>query len=445
MSLTSKKNLSLFAITWPILIEVFLYMLMGSADTMMLSRVSDDAVAAVGVTNQIISVIIVLFGTVAAGASIIIAQYLGADKRDAAQRVGALAIGINLLFGLAISLLMVLFGKNLLSLMNIEDKLQAYSSTYLLIVGGFLFIQSAMMSAGAMLRVYQFTRDAMYITLGINIINVFGNALFIFGLFGVPMLGVTGVAISTVVSKLVGLILLLIILAKRLERTFSLKDYFSFKKEYVLNILKIGVPSAGEHFAYNSSQLMITYFITLIGTQALTTRVYVQNISMFVFLFAVAVGQGTQILIGHLVGAKQIDQAYRSCLRSLKISLVVSLSLAGIFAVFGGSLLGIFTDDPEIIRLGKLLLTLNLLLEPGRTFNLVIISSLRGTGDVTFPVVMGVISMWGVSVTLSYVLGIYFGLGLIGMWLAFSADEWFRGILMLFRWRSRIWEKKALV
>ena len=97
------------------------------------------------------------------------------------------------------------------------------------------------------------------------------------------------------------------------------------------------------------------------------------------------------------------------------------------------------------VKTGSTLLLLCLILEPGRTFNLICVNSLRATGDAAFTVKMGVLSMWGLAVPISYILGIHFGLGLAGVWTAFIVDEWFRGITMYFRWKSRVWEKKGLV
>jgi Na+-driven multidrug efflux pump len=119
--------------------------------------------------------------------------------------------------------------------------------------------------------------------------------------------------------------------------------------------------------------------------------------------------------------------------------------MAGIASLFAKPLLSIFTDNPEILKEGTKLLYLTLLLEPGRSFNLVIISSLRAAGDVKFPIMMGIISMWGVSVPLAYLLGIVYGLGLVGIWIAFAADEWLRGLCMLWRWRKRDWQKKNML
>lgn len=116
--------------------------------------------------------------------------------------------------------------------------------------------------------------------------------------------------------------------------------------------------------------------------------------------------------------------------------------MAAVTYWFAEPLLSLFTDDRSMINLGRKLLLLTIILEPGRSFNLVIVSSLRAAGDVQFPVYMGILSMWGVGVTVAYVFGIALGFGLVGIWLSFIADEWLRGLLMLWRWRSRIWMKK---
>jgi Na+-driven multidrug efflux pump len=119
--------------------------------------------------------------------------------------------------------------------------------------------------------------------------------------------------------------------------------------------------------------------------------------------------------------------------------------MAMIAAIFSHQLLSIFTDNKHIIQTGSILLICTILLEPGRAFNLIVISSLRAAGDVRFPVMMGIISMWGISIPIAFVLGIHFHLGLIGVWIGFIADEWLRGLFMLWRWRSRKWESASFV
>jgi putative MATE family efflux protein len=445
MESDTKKKLTLFALTWPIFIELLLHMLMGNADTLMLSQYSDDSVAAVGVSNQILSLVIVMFGFVAVGTSILIAQNIGAKKEKEAKEVAMVSLGANLIFGLFLSVLVIFLSKPLLLLMDLPVELLGEAGTYLKLVGGFMFFQALFMTVGAVIRSYGYTRDAMYITIGANILNVIGNYLFIFGPFGFPVLGVEGVAISTVISRTFAAITAIIVLFKRVGGPFPFSYLWTFPKEHIHNLLKIGLPSAGEQLSYNSSQIVITAFIAMLGTEAITSKIYTQNIMMFIFVFGIAIAQGTQILIGHLVGAKKFEEAYSRCLKSLKMAIGISIIMAIIATIFSENLLSIFTSNQEIIQLGSFLILLTIILEPGRSFNLVVISSLRAAGDVKYPVVIGIFSMWGVAVGLSYLLGIHFGLGLVGVWIAFISDEWLRGLLMLRRWRSKVWLTKNFV
>jgi putative MATE family efflux protein len=442
---TLSKKLSLFAITWPIFVEMLLFMLMGSADTFMLSKISDDSVASVGVANQLISIAIIMFGFVGTGTAVVIAQYLGADKYAQASKVAATAITLNLIFGIFISIIYIIFKETGLRMMNIPEALLADAEMYMLIVGGTLFVQALLVTVSSVLRSNGFTRDAMFVSLGMNLINVAGNYLFIYGAFGFPVLGVQGVALSTAVSRTIGLILLFVLMYRRLKVAIPWRDYFIISKSYCYKILRIGLPSAGEHLSYNTSQIMITYFITALGTAALATRIYTINIMFFVLLFGFAMGQGTQIIVGHMIGAKKTEEAYNQLLRSLRWSLIITVGVVLAMVTVREPLLGIFTKDPEIISVGSMLLLSCILLEPGRTFNLVVINSLRAAGDANFPVIMGVISMWGIAVPLSYLLGIHWGFGLLGVWIALAVDEWLRGLCMYFRWRGRKWEKMSLV
>jgi putative MATE family efflux protein len=437
--------MTLFSLTWPIFIEILLYMLMGNADTLMLSQYSDNSVAAVGVSNQILSIVIVMFGFIATGTAILVAQHLGASEHRAAKEVAVISIVGNLLFGIFLSLILYLFGKVFLDLMGIPQELMSDAYYYLVIVGGFSFVQAIIMTLGSIIRSYGFTKDSMYVTVGMNVLNVIGNYLFIFGPFGIPVLGVKGVAIATIISKIIGLAILLWLLFRRIEGSLPFANVFSLPFHHTKNLLKIGIPSAGEHLSYNTSQIAITFFITMIGTEALTAKVYTQNVMMFIMLFSIAISQGTQIIIGHMIGAKKYEDAYVRCIRSLRIAIIISVGAAVIVSIFSNEILGIFTNNPDILKVSSMLIFLTIFIEPGRSFNLVVINALRAAGDVKFPVYMGILSMWGVSVTISYVLGIQFGLGLIGIWISFIADEWLRGIIMLFRWRSRAWVNKTFI
>lgn len=419
--------------------------MLGNVDTFMLSDYSDDAVAAVGVANQIHYILIMLYSIVSAGTTVLISQYLGAKKKKEASVVAVASVAGSLIFGLFIGLVVYLFRGQILMFLNIPSELMGYAMTFLGIVGGLSFTQAMIATLSAIIRSYGNTRITMYISIGMNIMNIIGNSIFLYGFFGAPKLGVAGVAIATVISQAAGVVVMMIVMLTGLNTKFSFRELVPIPWETLKDILKIGLPSAGEGIAYEGSQLTITRIITVLGTAALTTRVYTLNLMQFVMVFSIAVGQGNQIAVGHLVGAGDNEKAYKTCMRSLKYAIVVAVAIAGIFALFSKLLLGVFTDDQAIIEMGSKLMLIAIILEPGRVFNIVIINSLRAAGDVRFPVIMGIISMWGIGVLLSYLLGVVCGFGLVGVWIAFASDEWFRGIAMLLRWRSRVWHKMALV
>ncbi|MCZ8520417.1 MULTISPECIES: MATE family efflux transporter [Paenibacillus] len=444
-SVPTWKTLSLFAVTWPIFVDSVLRMMLGTADVYMLSRISDQVTGAVGLANEIIVFCILMFGFVGIGTSVAVAQFLGAGRKEEASRISALAITINLIFGVIISLSLVVFGEPLMRLMNLAPEQTAIAKQYLTIIGSFIWVEALSYAISSVIRSNGHTREIMFVTLGVNLIHVAGNYVLIFGHFGLPELGVTGAAVSTVVSRLIGLAVLVAILYRRIPSPIRLRDYAAFNGTYVKQILHIGLPSAGEHLSWQSQHMMIVSFINLIGTAALSTHVYVMNVSNYFMALGMAIGMGTEIIIGHMVGAGETKAAYHKLLKSLRFAFLLTAAVVGITALFREDLMGMFTSNAEIIAMGSGILLLSIILEPGRTFNLVVINSLRAAGDARFPVLMGILSMWGVAVPLAYVLGIRMGMGLLGVWIAFTVDEWLRGLIMLLRWRSRAWEGKAFV
>jgi Na+-driven multidrug efflux pump len=166
---------------------------------------------------------------------------------------------------------------------------------------------------------------------------------------------------------------------------------------------------------------------------------------MFFYIFALSIGQASQIITGHLVGAGEYDKAYRQGLRSYSYAFIISAAACAIGIILRYQLIGIFTGNAEVIELGANILLLNAFLEAGRTTNLIIIACLRGSGDVYFPTACAVFSNWTLSVGGSYLLAVVCGMGIYGLWIALAADECFRGILMLLRWKSGKWRNKSIV
>lgn len=440
-----KKDLNLFYLTWPIFLEISLFMMMGIADTFMLSAISDNAVSGVGAANQYLHIALLLLEVIGNGASIVVAQYIGSRKFFEAAKVSALAVTLNLIVGIVLSVLFVLFNSYLLRSLNLHGEVYEFAQSYLAIVGGAIFLQAIINSLAAIIRVHGFTKEAMLVSLGMNVIHIIGNYALIFGNFGMPALGVEGAAISTIASRLIAVVVFFWLLYRIMEVRVRISYYFDLSKELIGKILKIGIPSALEQVMYQCCQIMFVFYTTYLGEAALAAKQYASNISMFIYLFAFAVGIGTSIMVGRFVGAGRTDDAYKRVWMSVRSASIATLIVVALVMLFREQLVGMFTDDAEVLKLGAQVLLYSLVLETGRTINIVIVNSLRASGDAKYPLWIGMFSMVGMSLSLGYLFVFHLNLGLAGIWLAIAADEWLRAFIFYFRWRSRAWEKHALV
>ena len=163
---------------------------------------------------------------------------------------------------------------------------------------------------------------------------------------------------------------------------------------------------------------------------------------MFCYLFTVAIAEGTQLMVARYIGGGLFDKALKRGMKTVKIAVFSSTVVSLCFALMGNTLLELFTSNPTILGIAIPVLWGIAFVEPGRAVNIVLMSSLKSAGDVRFPVIIGIISMWTFSVGFGYLFGITFGLGLLGIWIAQGLDEWFRAIFAIKRWLSRPWERK---
>jgi Na+-driven multidrug efflux pump len=389
---------------------------MGIVATLMLSQYSDQAVAGVGVANQLLNIFILVFNVTSIGATVLISQNLGAGKLQRARQLSYSVFGLNFWFGICIAIFVFILGEPLLRLYDV-------------------------LALSAILRSHGYTKESMMVTVYMNVISIGGNIIATTGILGLPITGVTGVSWAIFAARAYAVCALLYLLYNRLSLKIVIKDIFNAKKEDIRELLEIGIPSAGENLSYQLSQVVITSFVVTMGTASLAGRVYILNISMLCFLFTVAIAQGTQLLVARYIGGKQYDLALKRGIRTLKIAMFAS-TFASLIIAFGGEfVLRAFTEDPSIIMVGLPVLWAIVFVEPGRAMNIVLMNSLKSAGDVRFPVIIGIISMWGIAVSLSYLLGVHYGLGLLGIWLAQGADEWLRGCFALKRWLSKPWER----
>lgn len=420
-------------------------MMLGAVDTIMLSQYSDESVAAVGVVNQIVMFAFLIFEVINIGTSVLCSQYLGAKMQKNMVQVVGVALLFNLVIGLLISAILHYGATTLLGWMGLRPELLKYGIGYMQIVGAFAFFQAISFTISASLRSADKAIYPMMVTVLVNIMNIIGNYSLIFGKLGMPALGAEGAAISTSVARGVSMVVLFVILFRKHIPRFPLYYFRPFPWVELKNLLKVGLPSAGENMSYSFSQVVITYFINILGNNALATRTYTVNIVMFVYLFAIAMAQGGAISIGHLVGQKKIRAAYLLGKYVMRLSILVSLVLSCVWAASGHFIFSMLTDNQEIIKMGVTIMMVDIIVEIGRAVNIYATNALRSAGDVNFPFYVGVAVQWTVSVGFSYLLGIYWGWGLVGMWCAFLLDENIRALLFVKRWNSMRWAKKGFI
>ena len=435
----------LFKLAAPIFIETLLIMMLGAVDVIMLSRHSDNSVAAVGVVNQIIVLTFLIFEVINLGTSVLCSQYLGAKMHKNVVQVVGVSLLMNLVVGVSVSLFLFGMNETILQWMGLTPELMKDGTDYMRIVGAFAFFQAISLTLSASLRSANKAIYPMMVTVVVNILNIIGNYTLIFGEFGFPEMGVEGAAISTAFSRGVSMVILFIILFKKHIRKFPLAYFRPFPFKELKNLLKVGLPSAGEQLSYSSSQVVITYFINVLGTEALAARTYSVNIIMFSFLFCIAIPQGGAICIGHLIGEKRPHAAFLLGKYVMKKSVLITVCLSLITALMGPFIFGWLTTNEQIIRMGVTILAIDVILEIGRPINIFATNALRAAGDVNYPFYLGLVVMWSVAVGCGYLFGIHWGWGLAGMWVAFLLDENIRGIVFVRRWYGMKWVKKSFV
>ena len=443
VSAPAAETLTLSALFIPFFIEFIMNNMIGTVNTIFLGHYSDQAVAAVGASAQFMGMILTFYGVISSGASIVISQNLGAGNPDKASNTAVLSVLFSSLLSLFLSMLLALFAPSILAMMQLKQELLTQAVTYFRIYVSFSFLQAINSALSGILRSYGKPKIAVKVSLFANLINAVLNYIVIFRPFETPLHGVQGIAVCVVISQLCGFLLMSVLFVRAsLGIRFS-REVLSHL-DLIVKILRIGVPGGISNLSYSISQVVSTSIIATLGATAITSKVYLENIFFYVYVLGLALGQSTSILISRLVGAGKYDEAYHLNRKNLKITILSNITLSLLILVFGSYIIRLFTDNPEIIRIARVIMLVDLFVEIGRGFNHIENNSLRGAGDVVFPMIVSITSCWTVSILFSYILGVRLGLGLLGCWIAFAMDELFRGTLFFLRWRSRKWMTKSI-
>lgn len=427
----------LFNLAWPLFVELLLGIGLGMVGTALAARVSDAAGAAFSLTNQVAATLFIVFRIIGAGIGVVVTQRLGAGQPAAAQRVARAALGASSWIGGATALVAWLGAVPLMRWMSAPAEVAPLAVPFLMVLAPAMLGDAWNAAMASVMRAHLRTRDTLAVIIAMHAVHL----VLAFPLMGA--LGLPGFALALLASRALGVGLHLWLWRLRLGLVPHLSDWWRTPRAELAAMLRIGLPGAAENIAYRLAYMVSVAVAARLGAQALATQAYASQLMYGVLLFGLATGLAAEILVGHMIGAGALHEAHRLVKRALARGLLVSVAVAATVAAASPWLLRGFTHDPQIIAAGTTLLWITVVLEPGRTFNLVLVNALRAAGDARYPVAAGAASMALVLAGGSWLFGSVLGWGLPGLWLAYTADEWIRGLLMWRRWATLGWVPHA--
>ena len=435
----------LLVLAGPMFLELFLTTMVNNVDTLMLSHYDEYAVGAVGNANTIMFMMNILFNVIATATSVVVAQYLGAKRYDKMNKIYTLAVLVNLVVGVVLSGAFCAANPLIMRFLHVSDQMRPYSMTYIYIVGGGGFLMAVFMVMLQILRCNGYPKIGMYVTLAMNVINIGGNYLFLYGPLAPLNMGVAGVAISTVASRTIAIIAVFAFFFAKKIGKISPVYLKPFPTKLLGKMIKIGLPTAGENLTYNLYQTTLLSFVNAMGNDSVNARSYCITLIAFAMIFSNACAMSTQIITGHLVGAGKEDAAYKRVFKTLKTSMPITIALASINALLCRFTLQLFTENPNIIALGQMIMIVDIFVEIGRCLNMTFVCSLKAAGAYIFPLLMGLMCNWGLGLTTGYLLGVVCGIGVAGIFAGTATDECIRGLIVMYYWYKKKWYGKAVV
>ncbi len=445
-----KKNKTLITLALPIFLELFFQFLIGVIDSIQISF-DQDAVSAINQTNAVINVINLVFAVLGTASIILITQFKGIKDEKNVNKIYCLSFYFNLIVGIIISFILVFGAKTIFNLMGVEERYIDKAIIYMQINGCFSFVIALTTVFSSFLRSNKLMIQSTIVTGIMNIMNVGGNALALF----VFNSGIQGVAISSVISRIVGLIVIVIMYIHYIHSSLSIKNIFPFPGKLFATLLKIGLPSAGENLSYNLSQLVIimilNYHFILSQSIDVNIRGYIANFTSIVYMFSNAIAQSAQVIIGPKIAKNEIDDTFHIVKDTVKMSGIITVLCSLIFIAISYPLLNSLLNikDPELksqaMNIVLIVCAIDILLEFGRSGNIPYVRCLQTVGDIYTPVFFAIICCWSVAVLGSYILSAFCNLGVIGVWISCALDENIRNIIFTFRWNSKKWTKFNLI
>lgn len=425
----------------PLIVDQFLQVAVGLSDSIMVARVGEAAVSGVSLVDTVMLLIINIFTALATGGAVIAGQYLGRKDPKTGCEATVQLFNFTFLFSIFIMILGYL-GQNVILYHvfgKIEPEVMKDSRTYLLIVLSSIPMIAMYNAGAAIFRAMGNSNIAMKTSLLMNSINVFGNALLIFGFHR----GVEGVAIPTVVSRGVACVVILILLNNQEHELHILHPYpFKIKWNVLKKILYIGIPNGLENSMFQLGKIAVLSLVSGLGTASLAANAVGNNIANFAILPGMSFGFALLTVCAQCVGAGDFEQVKYYTKHMMRVeylcliasNLIVILALPFILSVYNLSDEAAQYANDIILYHAACVVTI-------WPLSFTLPNTLRAAADVKVTMVLSIISMWVFRFGFSYLLAIEFHMGIFGVWVAMTIDWLVRGIFFVCRYRSGRWQK----
>ncbi len=439
MPATSRPRLNAVAV--PIVGEFLLGMSVAMAGLWLASHTSDAAAGTFGLSIQVLETLFVLFRVLAIGVGVTTTQALGGQQHEAARRTALVGLGASTWAGL-LAALCVLFGDELiLDVLNAPDEILPLAAPYLQLLAPALLLEAYNLTMASILRAHLHARQSLQIMVAMHGAHLLLAIPLMLGVGGWDGLGLFGYALALIASRALGLVLHLWMWKRLMGLAPVGRDWWDVPLPFLKPVLRIGLPGATVELVYRIAFMVSLATTAKLGVAALATHSYTLQTLKYVLLVSMSIGWACEIMVGRLVGSGDLRTAHQLVKKGLRNGILASGGLAVVAALGAPWLMRAFTRDPAIIQAAQTLLFIAIALETGRAFNLIVNGALRAAGDVIYPVAAGIVSLVLVLGVGSYYLGRAYGLP--GIFVAYAADEWIRGVLLHARWAWLGWVPHA--
>lgn len=439
------SNADLCKLIVPLIIDQFLQAFVGLADSIMVASVGEAAVSGVSLIDTIMVLILNIFTALATGGAVIAGQFLGKKRDEMACKSTNQLISFTLKASLVVMLLCYL-GRNFITHVvfgKIEADVMYNCNVYMMIVFASIPMTALYNAGAAIYRAMGNSAVAMKISMLMNAINLGGNALLIF----VFHRGVEGVAIPTLVSRTVACVIMMFLMNNQ-KHTLHLYHPFSFKTDWGLlkKILYIGVPNGLENSMFQLGKILVLSIVTSFGTASIAANAVSNNVATFAILPGMSVGFAILTVGAQCVGAGDYEQVRYYTKKLMKI-VYVSLFAANILVVLAVpyiiKIYGLSAEASQYAH--KILIYHSICAVTIWPLSFSLPNTLRAAADVTYTMILSIISMWIFRIGFSVVLGVYCHMGVFGVWVAMTIDWLFRAVCFSIRYLRGKWKHAALV